>query len=198
MGESRGDPTIYWVDPELRGILPLDDFHVPRSLRRALRQKPFDITVDKNFEEVIDACAAPGPGRPTTWINDHIVSLYSDLHRMGHAHSVECRRDGRLVGGLYGVSMGAAFFGESMFSRETNASKAALVHLVDRLCAGGYRLLDTQFVTAHLAQFGVTEIPRGEYLKRLSLALRHEGDFYSFDSSGAGSSSTATSSAPAG
>lgn len=183
MGENRDDPTIYWVDPEVRGILPLDGFHVPRRLARSLRRAPFDITVDRAYGAVIDACSEAAPRRQTTWINGRIVELYNDLFDMGYAHSVECWRDGKLVGGLYGVAIGGAFFGESMFSRASDASKAALVHLVERLRHGGYALLDTQFVTDHLAQFGTVEVVRGEYLQLLARALRRTGDFYSLDAS---------------
>ena len=181
MGENRDDPTIYWVDPEVRGILPLDGFHVPRRLRRSLRRAPFDITVDRAYGAVIDACSEAAPRRQTTWINGRIVELYNDLFDMGYAHSVECWRDQNLVGGLYGVAIGGAFFGESMFSRISDASKAALVHLVARLRHGGFALLDTQFVTDHLAQFGAIEVARGEYLQLLARALRRKGDFYSLD-----------------
>ena len=181
MGENRDDPTIYWVDPEVRGILPLDGFHVPRRLARSLRRAPFDITVDRAYGAVIDACSEAAPRRQTTWINGRIVELYNDLFDMGYAHSVECWRDGNLVGGLYGVAIGGAFFGESMFSRVSDASKAALVHLVARLRHGGYALLDTQFVTDHLSQFGTVEVARGEYLQLLARALRRKGDFYSLD-----------------
>ncbi len=179
MGESRDDPTIYWVDPESRGILPIASFHIPRRLRRTLRRTPFRVSVDHAFGAVIEACSEPANGRPTTWINNRIIELYSDLHRMGYGHSVECWDGERLVGGLYGVSIGAAFFGESMFSRAADASKIALVHLVQRLSAGGYTLLDTQFVTDHLAQFGAIDVPRAHYLKLLANALRRRGDFYS-------------------
>ena len=183
MGENRDDPTIYWVDPEVRGILPLDGFHMPRRLARSLRRAPFDITVDRAYGAVIDACGEAAPRRQTTWINGRIVELYNDLFDMGYAHSVECWRDGKLVGGLYGVAIGGAFFGESMFSRASDASKAALAHLVARLRHGGYALLDTQFVTDHLAQFGTVEVARGKYLQLLARALRRKGDFYSLDAS---------------
>lgn len=179
MAESRDDPHLYWIDPERRGILPLDGFHVPRRLRRRVRSGVFDVRIDTAFREVMLGCAAAAPERDGTWINDRIVSLYCELHQRGHAHSVECWRDGTLVGGLYGVSIGAAFFGESMFSRATDASKVALVHLVARLVAGGYRLLDTQFVTEHLEQFGAIEIPRDAYRARLFEATSIEADFYS-------------------
>ncbi|MGE3782174.1 MAG: leucyl/phenylalanyl-tRNA--protein transferase, partial [Alphaproteobacteria bacterium] len=150
MAESADDPELFWVDPKRRGVLPLDELHVPRRLRRVLRRGIFSVRVDTAFEAVIRACAESSETRPTTWINDEIVWLYTALFAGGAAHSVECWHDGELVGGLYGVSLGAAFFGESMFSRVSEASKVALVHLVARLRLGGYRLLDTQFVTPHL------------------------------------------------
>ena len=178
MAERRDDATLYWIDPEKRGILPLEEFHIPRRLRRTLRLAPFEIVCDSDFDAVIRACAEPGRGRHESWINDQIVELYTELHRMGRAHSVECRQDGRLVGGLYGVAIGAAFFGESMFSRATDASKIALVHLVARLRKGGFRLLDTQFVTRHLGQFGAVEIHRTGYREYLARALEHEATFH--------------------
>ncbi|PKQ03226.1 MAG: leucyl/phenylalanyl-tRNA--protein transferase [Alphaproteobacteria bacterium HGW-Alphaproteobacteria-12] len=179
MAESRHDPELYWIDPEARGILPLDSFHISRRLRRTIRRHPFDIRIDTSFREVMLGCAQAAPARDGTWINDRILTLYCDLHARGRAHSVECWREDRLVGGLYGVSLGAAFFGESMFSRETDASKIALIYLVARLIAGGYRLLDTQFVTSHLRQFGAVEISRNEYRARLFEATALKGDFYS-------------------
>jgi leucyl/phenylalanyl-tRNA--protein transferase len=174
MAEDADDPDIFWVDPERRGILPLEAFHVPKRLRRTIRQGRFEIRVDSAFEAVMRGCADPGPDRPTTWINDRILALYGALFRMGHAHSVEAWRGGELAGGLYGVRLGAAFFGESMFSRAPDASKVALVHLVARLKLGGFNLCDTQFVTRHLAQFGAIEIPRAAYRRRLAAALRTE------------------------
>ncbi|MEX2453506.1 MAG: leucyl/phenylalanyl-tRNA--protein transferase [Rhodospirillaceae bacterium] len=177
MAEHRDDATLYWIDPEKRGILPLDEFHIPKRLRRRVRGGFFEVRCDTAFEEVVRACAAPGPKRDETWINEEIVRLYTDLHELGRAHSVETWRDGRLVGGLYGVALGAAFFGESMFSRETDASKVALVHLVARLRLGGFRLLDTQFVTDHLSQFGVVEIPRTGYRQFLASALDLSASF---------------------
>lgn len=171
MAERHDDPTLYWIDPEKRGILPMDRFHIPRRLRRKVRSQIFEIRCDSAFEQVIRYCAEPAPDRGETWINDEIVRLYIELHRMGRAHSVEAWRDGALVGGLYGVALGAAFFGESMFSHERDASKVALVHLVARLRKSGFRLLDTQFVTRHLAQFGAVEIPRGGYRSLLAGAL---------------------------
>jgi leucyl/phenylalanyl-tRNA--protein transferase len=177
MADGAAAETINWYDPPMRGILPLDGFHIPRSLRKTVRRAPFDVRVDTAFRDVVEACGSPAPQRETTWINGRIVDLYTELFRRGHAHSVECWQDGRLVGGLYGVSLGAAFFGESMFSRETDASKVALVHLVARLIAGGYELLDTQFVTEHLNRFGAVEIPRRLYRGRLARALQRTARF---------------------
>jgi leucyl/phenylalanyl-tRNA--protein transferase len=177
MAESAEEPQLFWVDPERRGILPLDRFHLPRRLARRVRNGGFDVTCDQDFAAVLEACAAPTAERPKTWINDEIRRLYAALHRQGHAHSVEARRDGALVGGLYGVAMGATFFGESMFSRMTDASKVALAHLVARLRIGGFRLLDTQFLTAHLVQFGAIEISRAAYHRRLARALQAEAYF---------------------
>lgn len=177
MADSRDDPRLFLVDPDLRGVLPLDRFHLSKSLRKVVRQDPFEIRVDTAFTSVMELCAESAPDRPNTWINSPILNLYSSLHRQGHAHSVEAWKDGALVGGLYGVSLKGAFFGESMFSRATNASKVALAHLVARLRAGGYRLLDTQFVTSHLETFGVEEVPREQFHERLKLALQAEGRF---------------------
>jgi leucyl/phenylalanyl-tRNA--protein transferase len=171
MARSRTDQRLYWIDPDQRGILPLDTFHLPRSLRKTLRRQVFEIRVDTAFEEVMRGCAQSTSDRPDTWINDEIVRLFVELHHLGMAHSVETWHEGRLVGGLYGLSLGSAFFGESMFSRETDASKVALVDLVARLKRAGYRLLDTQFVTEHLSRFGATEIPRHQYLKLLAAAV---------------------------
>jgi leucyl/phenylalanyl-tRNA--protein transferase len=172
MAEHRNDPELFWVDPDQRGVLPLDGFHVPRSLRRVVRRGVFDVRIDHDFGAVVRACAEPTPTRPESWINTEIERLYGELHQRGHGHSVECWRGDRLVGGLYGVCLGGAFFGESMFSREENASKVALVHLVARLIHGGFSLLDTQFVTDHLQRFGATEIPRQEYRRLLGVALK--------------------------
>jgi leucyl/phenylalanyl-tRNA---protein transferase len=177
MANDRDDPTVHWIEPRRRGVLPLDGFHVPRSLARLLRREPFEIRVDCAFREVILACAAPRPERPRTWLNDELIELYCELAGRGYAHSVECWRDGRLAGGLYGVAIGAAFFGESMFSVQRDASKVALAHLVERLRKGGYRLLDTQFVTDHLRRFGAREIGREDYRRLLRLALAAEADF---------------------
>ena len=178
MAERRDDVSLFWVSPDARGILPLDKFHLPKRLARTIRSDHFTVKADTAFAEVMQLCAAPAPGREESWINAEILSLYTALHRMGHAHSIECWRDGRLVGGLYGVKIGAAFFGESMFSRERDASKVALAHLVARLKNGGFRLLDTHFITSHLAQFGAIEISRNAYLALLAAALERDADFY--------------------
>jgi len=177
MGETADDPTLFWVEPEWRALIPLDAFHVSRRLARTIRARPYEIRIDTAFRAVMEACAAPVPGRKQTWINQPILALYTALHAMGHAHSVEAWQDGRLVGGLYGVSLGAAFFGESMFARADDASKIALVHLVARLRAGGYRLLDAQFMTEHLRQFGTVEIAQADYLVLLAEAIAAEADF---------------------
>ncbi len=178
MAERRDDNTLYWIDPEKRGVLPLDGFKFSKRLRRTIRQGRIEIRCDTCFEDVIRACAEPAPDRDETWINDEIVEIYSELHQMGRAHSVEAWCDGELVGGLYGVSLGGAYFGESMFSRIPDASKVALVHLVARLKKGGFRLLDIQFVTAHLAKFGAMEIHRGGYRQLLADALDHHATFH--------------------
>ncbi len=180
MADARGDERIFLIDPELRGIIPLAGFHVPARLARTVRAGRFAVKVDTAFEQVVELCAEADADRPETWINRPIQDLYCELYRLGMAHSVECWLDGRLVGGLYGVSLGGAFFGESMFSRERDASKVALVHLVGRLIVGGYRLLDAQFMTGHLAQFGAREISRPEYRRKLGPALEAEADFYRF------------------
>lgn len=177
MAERRDGERLYWLDPELRGVQPLDAFHLPRRLARTVLSDAFQVRCDTAFGEVMQGCAAPTPDRPETWINPEIERLFSALHVMGHAHSVECWQDGRLVGGLYGVALGGAFFGESMFSTVRDASKVALVHLVARLRLGGFRLLDTQFVTEHLARFGAIEIPRAEYRRRLLVALEAPARF---------------------
>ncbi len=179
MSESQDDPDLFWVDPERRGIFPLDNFHIPRSLAKVIRKEPFKITVDTCFRRVMKECAAPIQDRPTTWINRTILDLYTELHLEGYAHSVECWQGDNLVGGLYGVSFASVFCGESMFSRETNASKIALAYLVARLRAGNFKLLDTQFVTEHLATMGAIEISREEYHRRLDEALGFEGNFQS-------------------
>jgi leucyl/phenylalanyl-tRNA---protein transferase len=177
MAESGADPELFWVDPTRRGVIPLDAFHIPRRLKRIVRRGLFEVRCDQAFAAVMRGCAAASETRPSTWINAEIVRLYTALASQGRAHSVECWHQGELVGGLYGVSLGAAFFGESMFSRVTDASKVALVHLVARLRLGGYRLLDAQFVTPHLAQFGAVEISRARYHRVLAEALRYSADF---------------------
>jgi len=177
MAESRDDPRVFIVEPDQRGVIPLDAFHIPSRLRRTVRAEPFDIRVDTAFEAVLDGCAAAqGPERDDTWINGPIRRLYGALHAKGFVHSIECWKDERLVGGLYGVSLGGAFFGESMFSRERDASKVALVHLVARLRKGGWTLLDAQFLTDHLSQFGAVETPQAAYLRRLAPALKVRPD----------------------
>ncbi|WP_312166224.1 leucyl/phenylalanyl-tRNA--protein transferase [Phenylobacterium sp.] len=177
MADAREDDRVFLIDPEKRGIVPLDSFHVSRRLARTVRGDPFEIRIDTAFRQVVVECAAPKPGRTETWINGVIEDLYAQLFEMGHAHSVECWADGELVGGLYGVSLGAAFFGESMFSRRTDASKVAMVHLVARLLADGFQLLDAQFITDHLTTFGAVEVPRAEYHRRLARALEAQADF---------------------
>jgi leucyl/phenylalanyl-tRNA---protein transferase len=177
MADARDDPRLFLVDPDTRGVLPLRGFHVPRRLARTVRAEPFRVTVNQDFAAVIEACAAQADNRSGTWINDHIIRLYNALNRGGFAHSVECWRDTELVGGLYGVSLGSAFFGESMFSRATDASKVALVHLVARLKRGRYTLLDAQFMSPHLLQFGAEAIDRDEFQKRLAQALLTDGTF---------------------
>jgi leucyl/phenylalanyl-tRNA--protein transferase len=171
MAETRRGERLYWLDPERRGVLPLDRFHLPRRLLRTILSGDFTVTADEDFPAAIACCAEPAPGREDTWINPQIERLFTELHEMGFAHSVECWRDDVLVGGLYGVAIGGAFFGESMFSRVRDASKVALAHLVARLRLSGFTLLDTQFVTAHLAQFGTCDVPRDEYKARLAVAL---------------------------
>jgi len=179
MAENADDPALYWIEPQQRGILPLDRVHVPRRLERTIRTTPFKVKIDSDFEAVIEGCAAARPGRRSTWINGRIRSLYRDLFQLGHCHTIEVWNDGELVGGLYGVAVGAAFFGESMFSTARDASKIALVHLAARLIQGGFALLDTQFVTDHLRQFGTIEIDRDEFHRRLDLALKlPSGDFH--------------------
>jgi leucyl/phenylalanyl-tRNA--protein transferase len=177
MAESADDPALYWIEPQQRGILRLDQVHVPRRLARTVRQGLYDIRVDTDFEGVISGCAASRPGRRTTWINPKIRALYRDLFDTGYCHTVEAWHGDRLVGGLYGVALNGAFFGESMFSLARDASKVALVYLCARLIHGGFSLLDTQFVTEHLRQFGTVEIERGDFHTLLERALAHEADF---------------------
>jgi leucyl/phenylalanyl-tRNA--protein transferase len=177
MAESVDDPTLFWVEPERRGIIPLDGFQISSRLARTVRSDAFTVSINTAFKAVIDGCAEPQPGRDNTWINKRIRDLYTGLHEIGHCHSVEVWRDGDLVGGLYGVSLGRAYFGESMFHRVRDASKVALVHLVARLIAGGFVLLDTQFVTEHLRTFGATEVSRRRYRSQLDKALDGVADF---------------------
>jgi leucyl/phenylalanyl-tRNA--protein transferase len=177
MADARDDDRVFLVDPDRRGVFPLNRFHVSKRLARTVRQDVFEVRVDTAFPEVVALCAEAAEDRAETWINRPIEQLYGELFRIGHAHSVETWLDGRLVGGLYGVSLAGAFFGESMFSRATDASKVALVHLIARLVAGGFTLLDAQFMTGHLAQFGAEEITRREYHRRLAMALKVQGDF---------------------
>ena len=178
MADSRDDPRVFLLDPDMRGIIPLDGLHVSRSLKKFMKSMPFTVTFDTAFSEVIAKCAEAAPDRENTWINDGIEYLYGQIHAMGHAHSVEVWKDGELIGGLYGVSIGGAFFGESMFSRRTNASKVALVYLTERLNQAGYTLLDTQFITDHLKTMGGIEIPRAEYHILLKDALQIEASFH--------------------
>lgn len=185
MAESADDPGLFWIEPERRGILPLDDFHVPKRLARLVRQDRFEVRIDHDFAAVMDGCARPAPGRQHTWINGRIRQLYLALHQMGHAHSIEAWQNGALVGGLYGVRLNGAFFGESMFSDVRDASKTALVHLAARLTAGGFRLLDAQFVTDHLSQFGAIEITRRAYQGVLDRAMHTEAAFSTAPYSGA-------------
>jgi leucyl/phenylalanyl-tRNA---protein transferase len=180
MAESAEDNALYWIEPEERGVIPLDGLKVSRSLKRSVRQHRFEIRIDKAFTQTLDACAEKTPERKSTWINARIRALYIQLNRMGCCHSVECWIDGELVGGLYGVRIGAAFFGESMFSRETDASKVALVHLVARLNAGGFRLLDAQFVNPHLESLGAVAVAKVAYHKALESALEKDADFFRF------------------
>ena len=178
MAESAEDPALYWIEPQQRGILLLDQMHVPRRLARTIRQDIFEVRVDADFEGVLDGCAASRAGRRTTWINRKIRALYRDLFQAGYCHTVEAWRNGELVGGLYGVALHGAFFGESMFSTERDASKVALVYLCARLIHGGFSLLDTQFVTDHLRQFGTIEIERDEFHTLLEKALAHQATFH--------------------
>ena len=177
MAEDRFAREVFWVRPDRRGVLPIDGFHVPRSLAKRVRRDVFEVRVDTAFRQVMEGCAAPQPGRWQTWINAQVLGAYGELHERGFAHSVEAWRDGALVGGLYGVAIGGAFFGESMFSRVTDASKVCLVHLAARLRAGGYVLHDTQFLTDHLRRFGAEEVPAARYQERLGAALPVRADF---------------------
>jgi leucyl/phenylalanyl-tRNA--protein transferase len=178
MAENADDPSLYWIEPEQRGVIPLDGFHLPRRLGRTVRTDRYSVYIDRDFGSVLDGCAAPGKDRARTWINARIRSLYTRLHQIGHCHSVEVYDGEKLVGGLYGVRLGRAFFGESMFHVERDASKVALVHLVARLRAGGFTLLDTQFTTRHLKQFGAIDVERRAYQRLLDDAIGREADFY--------------------
>lgn len=186
MADSRDDPRVFLLDPDERGIVPLNRFHIPKRLRRTVRQDKVTVRIDSQFPRVVKLCAEAQPHREQTWINQRIYDLYVDLHTAGHAHCVECWIDDELVGGLYGVRMGGAFFGESMFSRARDVSKIALVHLVARLIAGGFQLLDTQFITNHLRQFGACEIARADYHKLLHVALDLQGDFRALPANASG------------
>ena len=177
MAESADDPALYWIEPQHRGILPLTSIHVPRRLARTVRNETYRVSIDTDYDGVIEGCAAERAGRRSTWINSRIRLLYQELFRLGHCHTVEVWDGERLVGGLYGVALGGAFFGESMFSYARDASKVALVHLAGRLLAGGFTLLDTQFVTDHLRQFGTVEVDRDEFHRQLDGALKHAADF---------------------
>lgn len=177
MADSADDPDVYWVDPAFRGVLPLSAFHVPKSLAKRVKRGDYAVTVNRDFAGVLDGCA----DREATWINDKIRGLYGQLHEFGYCHSVEVWMDGALAGGLYGVTLGGAYFGESMFSYRDDASKIALVYLVARLKSGGFSLLDTQFVTDHLRRFGAREIARSAYHKQLELALERDAEFLRFD-----------------
>ncbi len=181
MAEDADSPDLFWVSPQQRGVIPLDAFHISRTLRKTLRTHPYDIRIDTDFAATIEGCATAGVDRESTWINPEIRRLYGALFERGYVHTVEVWDGPELVGGLYGVSLGAAFFGESMFHRRTDCSKIAMAHLLQRLAAGGYRLLDTQFVTDHLRTFGGIEISREDYESRLAEALRHRGDFTAID-----------------
>lgn len=180
MAESANDPALYWIEPDERGIIPLDGFHVSRSLAKRVRHRSYDIRIDTAFADVIKTCAAPTEARKETWINNRIISLYTQLHKIGCAHSVESWHNGELVGGLYGVRIGSVFFGESMFARATDASKVALVHLVARLKFGGFTLLDAQFQNEHLKQFGTVTLRKKEYHAKLEAAIEQDADFFAF------------------
>lgn len=181
MAESADDPALYWIEPQQRGVLPLDTIHLSSRLAQTIRNTPLEVRIDTHFHGVIDGCAASRPGRRTTWINGRIRSLYGELFDMGRCHTVEVWEDGHLVGGLYGVALHGAFFGESMFSFVRDASKIALMHLSARLIHGGFTLLDTQFVTEHLRQFGALEVERADFHVLLENALKHDGDFLALE-----------------
>ncbi len=198
MAESAEDNALYWIEPERRGILPLDRMHIPKRLARTIRSGGFEVKVDRNFEAIIDGCAAPRSGRRSTWINARIRSLYRELFALGHCHTIEVWQDGALTGGLYGVHLGRAFFGESMFSKARDASKIALVYLVARLIYGGFTLLDTQFVTGHLARFGAIEVSRDEFQRFLEAALGGGGGLAHGSGSGTASAGSGSGGGGAG
>ena len=177
MADDADDPNVYWVRPERRGIIPLDEFHIPKSLKKQLKKNPFEIAIDRNFNGVISGCAESKPGRETTWINHPIRRAYGELFKLGYCHTVEAWQKNKLVGGLYGLALGQAFFGESMFSRVTNASKICLVALVNHLKSHHFTLLDTQFITPHLEHFGAIEISRQDYEQRLQIAIQKTASF---------------------
>lgn len=181
MGETTTSPDVFWVEPKIRGVLPLDDFHLPRSLAKTIRSDRFTVTADRAFADVMAGCAECAEGRENSWINQTITEAYGELHARDAAHSIECWADGKLAGGLYGVKIGAAFFGESMFTRVRDASKVALAHLVARLRYGGFSLLDTQFLTEHLGHFGARAVPRAAYRSQLAVAVADSGDFAALD-----------------
>ena len=181
MAESASDPGMFWVEPEVRGILPLESFHIPASLKKTMRKNTFSLHIDRDFDAVIKACAEKTENRDSTWINDRILTLYTELHNMGYAHSFEAWHEGKLVGGLYGVKLGTAFFGESMFSRMNDASKTTLVFLVYEMLKNGFTLLDTQFTTEHLKRFGVIDIHKSEYHTMLEAALENAADFDTYE-----------------
>jgi leucyl/phenylalanyl-tRNA--protein transferase len=186
MAESADDPALYWIEPQQRGVLPLDKLHIPKRLLRTVRTTPFTVKIDTDYEGVIDGCAAPRAGRMSTWINSRIRGLYRELFELGACHTVEVWNGDEMVGGLYGVALKSAFFGESMFSTERDASKIALVHLAARLIRGGFTLLDTQFVTDHLRQFGTIELDRMTFQRKLELALHRDADFYALSRTATG------------
>ena len=177
MSESFDDPNVYWINPKKRGVIPINNFKISKSLRKEIKKKKFKITINKNFNEIITNCAKKTKKRPTTWINKEIIKLYSNLHEIGHAHSIEAWFQNKLVGGLYGVSLGSAFFGESMFSNITNASKICLIYLIANLKIKGFTLLDTQFINSHLKKLGAIEISRKKYLKMLGNSLKKNANF---------------------
>lgn len=197
MAESADDPALYWIEPQHRGVLPIADAHFPRRLLRTVRTTHLTVKIDTDFDAVIEGCAAPRPGRTSTWINKRICSLYRELFQRGACHTVEVWNGDQIVGGLYGVALKAAFFGESMFSTERDASKIALAHLVARLRVGGFRLLDTQFTTEHLKQFGTIELERDEFQAMLEIALAADGNFNALRSDATGDEVVAILNAPA-